>query len=205
MKHNTLLSLIILLTLTFFMACHNHNQPTESQVYRRELVEDKTSMYASLLLDEQNADSLYGNGVIDTALMQRYIKLSLIFAKKYPEENTTPDMLLKAGCYCIVMATAAKNDWNIVDKAKQGIIIFDQLEKIYPDYENVKLCYLYRGEIYDNVLHDYDNAEIEYRNFILKYPNDSLTKSIRDYVDNILGKDLNDIAAKFEAKDRKKS
>jgi tetratricopeptide (TPR) repeat protein len=201
MKYNILLPLSILLTLTFFTACHNnHNQPAESQAYRREFVEDKISMYASLLLDEQNADSLYENGIIDTALMQRYIQLSLIFAKKYPEESTAPDMLLKAGCYCIVMATAAKNDWNIVDKAKEGITIFDQLEKIYPDYENVKLCYLYRGEIYDNVLHDYDNAEIEYRNFILKYPNDGLTKSIRDYVDNMLGKDLNEMVAKFENK-----
>jgi hypothetical protein len=186
------------------MACHNQDNPTQSQTFRREFVEDKAGMHAALLLDEQTADSLSLSGVVDTALMQRYVKSSLIFAKKYPEASATPDILLKAGFYCILIAKAAKEEWNIVAQAKQGITIFDQLEKTYPDYEKVRFCFLYRGEIYDNVLHDYDNAKIEYNNFILKYPNDGLTKGISSYVDSMLGKDLNEVAAQFEIQNAKK-
>ena len=204
MRKTILQFLTILLFLAVFTTCQNQDNSTQSQAYRREFIEDKTGMHTALLFDEQTADSLYNSGVVDTALMQRYIKVALVFSKKYPEESTTPNILLKAGHYCIVMAAAAKEDWDIVAQAKQGIAIFNQLEKIYPDYEKVKFCYLYRGDIYDNVLHDYDNAKIEYNNFILKYPNDSLTKGIRDYVDNILGKDLNEVVAQFESQNAKK-
>ena len=204
MRKNILQFLTVLLFLALFATCQNQDNPTQSQVYRREFIEDKTGMHTALLFDEQTTDSLYNNGIVDTTLMKRYVKAALIFAKKYPEESATPNILLKAGCYCIVMAASAKEDWDIVAHAKQGIAIFDQLEKIYPDYEKVKFCYLYRGEIYDNVLHDYDNAKIEYNNFILKYPNDSLAKDIRDYIDNILGKDLNEVAAQFESQNAKK-
>jgi len=205
MKKIILRFFIICFFISFFTACHHQDSPTQTQIYRREFVENKTGMISELLLNEQMADSLYSNGIIDTTLMRHYIKTAMTFAKKYPQENITPEILLKSGCYCIIMATTAKDDWNIVALSKEAIAIFDQLEKIYPDYEKVKLCYLYRGKIYDDVLHDYDNAQIEYNNFILKYPNDSLTKGIQDYVDNILGKNLNEVVNRFEMQNLEKS
>jgi tetratricopeptide (TPR) repeat protein len=186
------------------ISCGERAKKDETGYSRKELVNDKASLQTSLLQNWQKADSLYMSGTVDTTLMQQYVNDALIFVKKYPEESSSPEVLLKAGIFSLIMAKYTTNEDDLVAKAKQGIELFDQLEKIYPDYENVKFCYIHRGDIFDNVLHDYDHARIEYNTFIQKYPDDSLTLNIKEYVVNVLGKSPDELLADFEAKSHSK-
>jgi TolA-binding protein len=50
--------------------------------------------------------------------------------------------------------------------------------------------------VYDDILHDYKNAEILYREFIVRYPTDTLAMNIESYL-QYLGKSPEDIIMQF--------
>ena len=83
-----------------------------------------------------------------------------------------------------------------------GSITFIDIYEIYPEYEGVKNCIFYRGTTYDDILHDYKSAEIEFRDYIHKYPQDSVSAILKDYLVNGLGKSPDEIAADILKKNK---
>ena len=145
----------------------------------------------SMLTTYHYADSLYATcGRIDTAAFQSFISLATAYAEKHPGDSLAADMLFRAGVGSMILAKSASRAGNMDARArncKQALAIFHQFQDEFPDHEQAKLCYWQRAIIYDDILGDWRSAEIEYRDFINRYPNDSLTPIFQQYL-TLLGK-----------------
>lgn len=186
----------ILLIGLLFISCNGKK--------KNSVIEDKVTAQSTMMQTYQKADSLRKAGIIDTALLTDFIGQAVSFADKYPEDETTPEILLNAGFSSMILAKYTKetnpdDKISTVNFAKQGISIFNKIQKVYPDYEGVKYCYYNRGIIYDDILGDYQSADFEYREFITKYPNDSISNNLRDYI-KFLGKSPDEIMSQIEKK-----
>ncbi|HNY63140.1 MAG TPA: hypothetical protein PLH70_06700 [Bacteroidales bacterium] len=145
----------------------------------------------------QVVDSLYQNKVIDIPQMSHFVTTAKQFAENYPEDKMAPHYLFKAGVLSMEMAGIANNKTETVRFAQDAINIFNDIQKVYPDFEDIRLCIYNRGVVYDNILHDYRSAEIEFRDYIHKYPQDANTEWLIEYVDKYLGKTTDELASEI--------
>lgn len=138
----------------------------------------------SELLELYNmADSVYYQQQrIDTALFGRFIRKAVDFANNYPKDEISSDMLYRAGVGSMILAKAATDRATTAEYAKQAIAIFNNYQKQYPDGDKAEFCYYQRGIIYDDILGDIRSAENEFRDFINRNPNDSLTPQLQEYI-----------------------
>ena len=173
--------LIIAIILT---AC-NGGKHAEKQAVRQET--------DSLLTAYQRADSLYALcGRIDTAAFGDFINRAMTFAEQHPEDTLAPGMLYRAGVGSMILAKSAETPEYRATNAKRALAIFNQFQEQYPEHENAKLCYWQRAIVYDDILGDCRSAESEYRDFINRFPNDSLTPIFQQYL-TLLGKSETEI------------
>lgn len=180
MKNNLPFSLLFILIIPLFFCCNTGNKSDAS-------LKNKDVEQTQLILYLQQIDSLAKNEIIDTTLSNQFIDAAILYAKEHPEEKNAPEMLLNAALCAMNVARIATSDEEKALYANKALQLFNRIEKVYPDYEGIKFCYLYRGELYDSILHDMKSAEIEYRSFIHKFPNDSITPNLEAYI-NQLGK-----------------
>ncbi len=148
---------------------------------------DKTKKFgskqASLIELYNMADSVYYQQQrIDTALFGRFIRTAVDFAKSYPTDEIAPDMLYRAGVGSMILAKAAHTQEQTAQYAKQAIAIFHQYQEQYPSGDKAEFCYYQRGIIYDDILGDTRSAENEYRDYINRNPNDSLSRQLEHYI-----------------------
>ena len=147
----------------------------------------------SLLTAYHYSDSLYAAcGRIDTAAFGTFIRRAMVFAEAHPQDSLAADMLYRAGVGSMILAKAAGNSTYRADNAKQALAIFRQFQDQFPDHDLSRLCYWQRAIVYDDILGDWRSAEIEYRDFITRYPNDSLTPVFQQYL-TLLGKSESEI------------
>ena len=172
--------LTFLITTFMLLSCGNKKEISSIEIKGK----DQTELIQSL----QTVDSLYKLKIIDIPIMSQFVEHAKEFAANYPEEKLSPTYLFKAGVLSMEMASYAEDKETIVKHAQEALSIFSNIQKIYPDFERVNLCLYNRGVVYDDILNDYNSAEIEYRDFIHKYPGDSITTWLKDYVDKHLGK-----------------
>lgn len=143
---------------------------------------------ATTLTDQYHrADSLYKIGFIDSSAFNAFIASAIEFAEQNPKADIAPDMLYKAGIGSMILAKSSMTREDIAKYAKQALKIFYDFQEKYPEHENAKYCYYQRGIIYDDILGDYTSAEDQYRDFINRNPDDSLTIQLKDYLE-LLGK-----------------
>ncbi len=129
------------------------------------------------------ADSVYyQEHRVDTALFGRFIRKAVDFATNYPKDEIAPDMLYRAGVGSMILAKAATTQEQKATYSKQAIAIFNQYQKQYPKGEQAEFCYYQRGIVYDDILGDTRSAENEFRDFINRNPNDSLTPQLEAYL-----------------------
>lgn len=179
----------LLLLIVLFGACNSNKESSTFGAKEKERTK--------IVPVEHLVDSLYKNKVIDVFHMSEFVTLAKQFAENYPEDEMAPHYLFKAGVLSMAMAEAANNKTEIVRFAQDAIHVFNNIQKVYPDFENVKLCMYNRGVVYDNILHDYRSAEIEFRDYIHKYPNDANTEWLIEYVDKHLGKTPDELASEI--------
>ncbi len=98
-----------------------------------------------------------------------------------------PDMLYRAGVGSMILAKSAKNPEFRARYAKRALAIFNRFQELFPAHEQARLCYWQRAIVYDDILGDWRSAESEYRDFIIRFPNDSLTPVFQQYL-TLLGK-----------------
>ena len=142
----------------------------------------------SLLAAYHYSDSLYALcGRIDTAAFSDFITRAMAFAEAHPQDTLAPGMLYRAGVGSMILAKSAETAEYRATNAKRALAIFNQFQEQYSEHENAKLCYWQRAIVYDDILGDWRSAEIEYRDFINRFPNDSLTPVFQQYL-TLLGK-----------------
>lgn len=174
----------ILLAGLFLAACGG-----KDRVKKTEIKAETDSLKASY----QHADSLYAMyGRIDTAAFSDFISRAMTFAKAHPDDTLAPGMLYRAGVGSMILAKSAETDEYRATNAKRALAIFNQFQEAFPKHEQAKLCYWQRAIVYDDILGDWRSAESEYRDFINRFPNDSLTPVFQQYL-TILGKSESEI------------
>lgn len=145
----------------------------------------------SLLAAYHYSDSIYAVcGRIDTVAFESFIVKAMAFAEKHPDDTLAPGMFYRAGVGSMILSKYADRMGNVEERArnaKRALAIFNQFQEQYPDLEQAKLCYWQRAIVYDDILGDWRSAESEYRDFINRYPNDSLTPVFQQYL-TLLGK-----------------
>jgi tetratricopeptide (TPR) repeat protein len=145
----------------------------------------------SLLAAYNYSDSIYALcGRIDTAAFESFIVKAMDFAEKHPDDTLAPGMFYRAGVGSMILSKNADRMGNVEERArnaKRALAIFNQFQEQYPDLDQAKLCYWQRAIVYDDILGDWRSAESEYRDFINRYPNDSLTPVFQQYL-KLLGK-----------------
>ena len=147
----------------------------------------------SLMSSYHYSDSLYALcGRIDTAAFSDFITRAMAFAEAHPQDTLAPGMLYRAGVGSMILAKSADTPEYRATNAKRALAIFNRFQEQYPEHENAKLCYWQRAIIYEDILGDWRSAESEYRDFINRFPNDSLTPVFEQYL-TILGKSESEI------------
>ena len=172
----------VILSVLFLAACQN-GQQAEQKAIRQES--------DSLLAAYNHSDSIYALcGRIDTAAFNAFIVKAMAFAEKHPDDTLAPGMLYRAGVGSMILAKSADRLDDVEARArnaKRALAIFNQFQEQYPDLDQAKLCYWQRAIVYDDILGDWRSAESEYRDFINRFPNDSLTPVFQQYL-TLLGK-----------------
>jgi len=145
----------------------------------------------SLLAAYHHSDSIYALcGRIDTTAFESFIVKAMDFAEKHPDDTLAPGMLYRAGVGSMILSKYADRMGNVESRArnaKRALAIFNQFQEQYPEHDQARLCYWQRAIVYDDILGDWRSAESEYRDFINRFPNDSLTPVFQQYL-TLLGK-----------------
>jgi len=183
------ISIIVLMALLLW-SCNNGNDEKNE-------LEVKAKEHATLIRNFHTIDSLYQVGVTDTTALLQFIKDAGDFANVYPEDDSAPELLVQAGILGMRLAQEDTNKIKRAEYAKNAIDLFDRVVKVYPDHESVKYCYWWKGIIYNEILKMYPSAENEYREFLHKFPNDSLATTVKFSLENI-GKTAPEIMAEIE-------
>jgi len=141
----------------------------------------------------QQIDSLeYLNDNVNIVL--DYITKAEKFSDLNPEDNMSPEFLYKAALMSMTLAKLSDNIQATDLYSQKALSIFDDIERIYPDFSGIKNCMFNKGVVYDDILRDYQNAEIYYRAFMAKYPTDTLSSNLEIYL-QYLGKSPEEILA----------
>jgi tetratricopeptide (TPR) repeat protein len=163
-------------------ACHNGQRAEQKKIQQEA---------DSLMAAYRYSDSIYAVcGRIDTTAFNAFIEKAMVFSEQHPQDTLAPGMLYRAGVGSMILAKSADRTGNVEARArnaKRALAIFNQFQENYPDLEQARLCYWQRAIVYDDILGDWRSAESEYRDFINRYPNDSLTPVFQQYL-TLLGK-----------------
>jgi len=184
----------ILVCFSFFIliivtSCHR--EPNNS------LLHEKGKSQTSLLQLLQQIDSLRCLGEFDAIISKDYITQTEEFCEMNPEDPMAAEYLYKGGLLAMTVAKYSENSEETQLYSQKALTIFDNILKVYPDFSGVKNCFLNKGVIYDDILHDYGNAEILYREFMARYPNDTLSIRLEPYL-QYLGKSPDEIITSFQ-------
>jgi tetratricopeptide (TPR) repeat protein len=109
------------------------------------------------------------------------------------------EFLYKAGLMAMTVAKTSGNSEETILYTQKALAIFENIQKIYPEFNGIRNCIINKGIIYEDILHDYENAEIFYREFIARYPTDTLAINLASYL-QYLGKTPEDIMSEIEKK-----
>jgi len=178
---------IYLIAISFAIlgaSCHGKNGNKENQALseRQEL----ERLY-------HIADSIYYKcGRIDTGAFSRFISKATLFVDAHPDDTISPVMLYRAGIGSMILAKAADGQILTAEYCKKAIAIFDKFQKTYPDNPKADFCFYQRGIIYDDILGDWNSAEVEYKDFINRHKDDSLAIQLSQYIE-LLGKSEEEI------------
>jgi len=184
-----LLIWITIFIMVFGTSCHRESN--------NKLLQEKGKSLTAVLQLLQQLDSLSSLGEFDTHIAKNYIAKAEEFGGAYPEDLMSAELLYKAGLAAMTVAKTSKNQAPKETDlyAQKALTIFDDIQKVYPEFSGIKDCIFYKGVVYEDILDDYENAELFYKAFIARYPSDSSAVSFE-----FLGKSAEEIFAKFEKK-----
>ena len=112
----------------------------------------------------------------------------VLFAEQNPNDSQSPYFLFKA--LDIAVGVNAEGP-------QKALEIADVLIEKYPDFEMTPMAMFIKGFVYENMIGDLQNAEITYRQFIEKYPDNPMVGDVKSTLEN-LGLSPEELIRKFE-------
>jgi tetratricopeptide (TPR) repeat protein len=175
---------LAIMAFVFIISCNRNANNTLLQ----EIGQSQTCILQLL----QQIDSKGNMGEYDADLVKDYIAKVEAFRNEYPEDPKSPEFLYKAALMAMTLAKVTENHEETALYSQKALTIFDDIQRIYPDFNRIKNCMFNKGVVYDDILHDYENAEFFYRAFMAIYPTDTLAINLEIYL-QYLGKSPEDI------------
>lgn len=132
---------------------------------------------------------VFAKGAVLTAenviqLVDAYV----LFAEQNPNDQQTPDFLFKA----LDVAVGVN-----AEGPQKALGIANILIEKYPDFEMTPMAMFIKGFVYENMIGDLQNAEMTYRQFIERYPNNPMVEDVKSTLEN-LGLTPEELIRKFE-------
>jgi len=158
------------------------------------LLQEKGQAQADILQLLQQLDTQEETGKFDFDGVTDFIVKAEKFSTDYPEDPMSAEVLYKAALMAMTLAKVTEKPAETHLYSQKALTIFDNILRIYPDFNGIKNCMFNKGVVYDDILHDYENAEIFYKAFIAKYPTDTLAINLEVYL-QYLGKSPEEILA----------
>ena len=112
----------------------------------------------------------------------------VLFAEQNPNDAQSPDFLFKA-----LDISVGVN----VEGPEKAIKIADVLIEKYPGFEMTPMAMFIKGFVYENMIGDLQNAELTYRQFVEKYPDNPMVDDVKSTLEN-LGLSPEELIRKFE-------
>ena len=128
------------------------------------------------------------DAVLSSENVIQLVDAYLLFAKQNPNDQQTPEFLFKA----LDVAVGVN-----AEGPQKAINIADVLIEKYPDFEMTPMAMFIKGFVYENMIGDLQNAEMTYRQFIEKYPNNPMAADVEASIKNI-GIPLDELIKTFE-------
>lgn len=128
------------------------------------------------------------DAVLSSENVIQLVDAYLLFAKQNPNDQQTPEFLFKA----LDVAVGIN-----AEGPQKAINIADVLIEKYPDFEMTPMAMFIKGFVYENMIGDLQNAEMTYRQFIEKYPNNPMVEDVKSTLEN-LGLTPEELIRKFE-------
>ena len=128
------------------------------------------------------------DAVLSSENVIQLVDAYLLFAKQNPNDQQTPEFLFKA--LDVAVGVNAEGPQKAID-------IANVLIEKYPDFEMTPMAMFIKGFVYENMIGDLQNAEMTYRQFIEKYPNNPMVEDVKSTLEN-LGLTPEELIRKFE-------
>lgn len=109
------------------------------------------------------------------------------FAKAFPSDPQTPDLLFKA-------ADVARG----VKQQGKAVQLWGQMWRKHPGHPNAPMALFLQGFTFDSELRDTGMAKHYYGEFLQTFPNDPLAPQVRQLLD-VVGTNPDDLIKQFEA------
>ena len=128
------------------------------------------------------------DAVLSSENVIQLVDAYVLFAEQNPNDQQTPDFLFKA--LDVAVGVNAEGPQKAID-------IANVLIEKYPDFEMTPMAMFIKGFVYENMIGDLQNAEVTYRQFIEKYPNNPMVEDVKSTLEN-LGLTPEELIRKFE-------
>jgi outer membrane protein assembly factor BamD (BamD/ComL family) len=144
------------LTLSLlFWACNQHDTATQEQL--------KTEIFA---LEKKLLDT--GDASKDKSSALLLIEKTKQYAKHFPQDSLTPELLFKAGD----VAKGAR-------EYGKAIHLWGQVWRNYGAHDKASIALFLQGFTFDSDLRDPKMASRYYKDFLTRYPNDPLADQVK--------------------------
>nr|NQU91038.1 tetratricopeptide repeat protein [Bacteroidota bacterium] len=110
-------------------------------------------------IDRTEKEIFSEEGMLDRNRVDELINIYVDYADTFKEDTLAPEYLFKAGD--ISMNT---------NRSHQAIRYYSRIIEDYPDYRKVPEALFLKGYVYENNLGRLDKAEVIYKEFLDKYP-----------------------------------
>jgi len=168
---------IFLMILSIFLAsCEG---PTDKSEEKEQSIEASIAELEKELFNS-NQSKLDKRKALD--LVNLYVK----YVDKYPDEPISPEYLFKASDISMNL-----------NRPRKTIQLFDRILTEYPNYNKTPSALFLKAFVYEDQLHDYDQAKKYYELFLEKYPNSDFADDAEVSVKN-LGKSPEELIREFE-------
>lgn len=125
---------------------------------------DREKLLSEITQSEQSLTTLQYE--LDTVAAQQLLKDYARFADHFPDDTLAPVFLLKSASLLLG-----------IGDPDQAVGVFDRLIEQYPQYEDLPLCYIFKGKALEESQRTEEAVEV-YETFLQNYPDHFLAHDI---------------------------
>lgn len=133
-------------------------------------------------IEEMEQNFSYNVLDTDTLMPVEMIRLYRQFYTQFADDSLAPVYMERTANMCITLG-----------RQDEAVALFDSIINFYPGYEDLPLCYFFKGFAFENA-EQYDSAKVAYTYFIENYPDHYLAAGAKASLEH-LGQPLEDMLA----------